>query len=111
MAETKSGTTGYLRRDSSAALGTIVAPASNTKGIRVTAISLYTPINEPIRVMIKQTAPTSAADPAAVTLAMKNLNAGIAAAMPVVIPPGWGLYEQYNAAAVSGVEVAYEVLT
>ena len=111
MAETKSGTAGYFRGDTSAALGTIVAPASNTKGIRVTAISLYMPVNDQIRVMIKQTAPTSAVDAAAVTLAMKSINAGIATAMPVVIPPGWGLYEQCSVASVAQVHVAYEVLT
>ena len=97
-------------------LETIVAPASNTKGIKIFgafATDNTGTISATTRVMAKASAPTSATDVAANTLAVSgNTTIGMSATgFPVVLPPGVGLYAQSspgNANASYGVE--YEVL-
>ena len=100
-----------------ATLQTIVAPASNTKGVIVLGAwvednnEVY--VNNLIRIMAKSTAPTGSNDTAANTLAINGSGTAphLGVALPVVLPPGVGLYAQatvLNANGAYGAE--YEVL-
>lgn len=110
------GTTAYHRNSNTAALQTIVAPASNTKGIIVLAAAAQFNVASanPIRIMHKATAPATLDDTTAKTILLHagSLNANGAAQMPYLIPAGDGLYEQTGTSAdVSKVSVVYTVLT
>ena len=111
-------TTPYFRSSVSAALNTVVAPAANTAGVRV--LRGYIETNAAtaiIRLMMKQTAPTSIGDTTAITLekftGTANAGGGVGKSweQEFIVPAGWGLYEQSNDAAnASGAEFGYTVL-
>ncbi len=96
-----------------AALQTIVAPASNTKGIIVygawasNSVGMGTQLT---RVMAKSSTPTAANDANANTLAVSGngLPGSVGQAFPIVLPAGVGLYAQClvgNVNAGYGVEI------
>ena len=109
----KLGGTAYYRNTISAALGTIVAPAANTKGIRVryACVKSYSDVT---RLMAKAAAPANITEgveilSAVVSTAGTNINAVLQ--NEKIIPPGLGLYEQSaNVVQESFVSVDYEVL-
>ncbi len=111
------GSTAYYRNSSSAALNTIVAPASNTNGIKITSVGLKSN-GTGINVMVKESAPTSYSDGRSVIYqdragSSANYNALSTAivAMPILVPAGVGLYEQCQSSGTpSAVFLSYEVL-
>ena len=95
------------------ALQTIVAPASNTKGVRILgAFAWGFSTGLVSRVMAKASAPVSALDTAALTLAMNGSVGGTGSLFnEVVLPPGIGIYAQKeDANGSSGFALNYEVL-
>lgn len=99
-------------------LQTLIAPASNTKGVIIYAAWIYYgPGNG--RLMSKASAPTAWNDAAARTISV-GANEGASArpmftgavALPVVIPPGEGLYFQgsSSATAANAIDVNAEIL-
>jgi len=106
----------YYRLSTSIALNTIVAPASNTRGIIVHTALLSPGTNLAQRLMTKQTDPSAWNDTGALTiLAAFVPSTGVPASgtnlsRPVFIPPGWGLYEQPSGANTAMADVCYEVL-
>ncbi len=108
--------TPYFRLSSSAALNTIVTPAANTAGVRVSRGYISSSNQVRARLMMKQTAPTSWNDSAAVTLAMADSAAGVQFPLmwdnEFIVPAGWGLYEQGEGAGnFTSVSFGYEVLS
>ena len=101
--------TGFFYVGADVALQTIVAPAANTKGIVVTAAHAF-PRNDGTRsrVMAKTSAPASVTDTSALTLAHSILLLNGAGqffggiALPIVLPPGVGLYAQKDDVNVAG---------
>mgnify|MGYP001615637894 CR=1 FL=1 len=109
----KIGGTAYYRFSISIALNTIVAPAANTKGIRVryARVQAYSGVT---RLMAKTSAPADVTDGVEILgAAVTGSVANIYVVLPdeKIIPPGFGLYEQSNNGAQEGiVSVDYEVL-
>ena len=105
------GTTAYNRWSTSAALNTVLAPASNLAGVVVVSVGL--PVGaDGIRFMAKTSAPSSFSDTTALEIATrKNSTSAFQLALPLLIPAGYGLYEQADGAGGnSGVFVGFTVL-
>ncbi len=102
----------YVRNSASAALGTIVAPASNVNGIRFLRAVISVAGAENVRIMAKSSAPAGWADATANTLLAGCEAAGsIVTDNPILIPAGLGLYEQAGGGAiVTRVFAEYQVL-
>lgn len=105
----------YHRHSGSAALNTIVAPASNTAGVEVYGAFVMNSAGamERTRVMAKDSAPASVDDTTANTLAIAVMAYPIIGAhrFPIKLPIGMGLYEQSSSAAgASTASVTYRVL-
>ena len=107
-----SKTTSFRRESASAALDTIVTPAANTAGIYISYACVGN-VTDSMRLMIKTSAPATWADGAAIVVAPKN---GTSAKVSnqirgVIVPAGYGLYAQADAAGGStSVEVTYALL-
>ncbi len=105
--------TGYRRNSISSALNTIVAPAANTAGVRVSYASLSA-YDHDVRMMIKQSAPATYQDGTA--LLNSEINAVSAERTnyrtdEFIVPAGFGIYEQASGATnLTSVELAYQVL-
>lgn len=106
--------TGYWRLSASAALNTIVTPAANINGVKITAYSLYS-YNAHVRLIAKTAAPATWDDGIGLfyhytdTAAAARVKNGTN--LPIIIPPGFGLYEMADTAgSVSGCGIAHEVL-
>lgn len=110
----KSLSVGYYRESATAALGTIVAPASNTAGVEVYAAFVMHGTNgQTCRVMAKTTAPANALDATANTLATALAGYSVigSSGFPFLLPAGMGLYEQSSGAAANSlVAVNYRIL-
>ena len=114
----KQVTPAFLTGDLSALI-TVVAPASNTKGVRVMAAGVWINTNtHTARVMWKSSSPASALDAAAGTLAVSAGFTGgplralmQSVALPCLLPPGIGIYAQSNGVdAAQGYFVDHEVI-
>ncbi len=108
-------TTPYHRWSASAALNTVVPPASNIAGIVVGPGYLHTQGGGTYaRLMAKASAPASIDDATALTLHAHAANDVYSKSWDgfLIVPPGLGLYEQNSSAAGnSGCDFGYEVLT
>lgn len=113
-----SAVSSYIRRSISVALNTIVAPASNVRGIWVlSAWAASAGAAEVTRIMHQSSAPASIDDTNAVTLVYVGGGGGTGfvpnggVALPYFLPAGQGLYEQSAAGGASSfVAVSYTVL-
>jgi len=110
------GATPYFRESSSSALNTILAPASNTNGVLITAVWAWA-WGTSLRIMAKASAPTAWNDPAAIPLVTVSAasstapaESGGSIAVPIIVPAGLGLYEQAAGIYWGAVSMAYEVL-
>ena len=98
-------------------LQTLVAPASNTNGIRINAVWIYHAPAPGGRLMSKSSAPLAWDDATAKTIACganettyasQYFSGGVG--LPVIVPPGDGLYYQGSGAGASYLNVNAEVL-
>lgn len=103
--------TAYRRGSSSAALNTIVTPAANINGVKITALTLSKVVAGEMRCMIKQSAPASYDDGIGIAFDIGTGDLDNLVSLPLLVPAGWGLYEQASSAANgSTIDIAYEVL-
>mgnify|MGYP001568156797 CR=1 FL=1 len=105
----KLGPSFYHRRDTSAGVNTIVAPAANTKGIRVSFVELYNSGATATAVLAKATTPTAYDDSGAQVI-LEGLAVVSVRDDEFVIPPGIGLFDASNAVGLNFVAVSYEVI-
>ena len=105
------GVSTYFRWSAVAALGTIVTPAANTSGVRVSFAQAACNAGTHHRIMTKASAPTGFGDAGAGTVVFALTGTSGIRAGEFVIPPGIGLYEQpFDAAANTLAAINYEVL-
>lgn len=91
-----------------AVLQTLIAPASNTKGIQINMVAIYKGPGPGGRIMSKASAPSAWNDATARTI-FAGANEGTSAnqeisskvALPILVPPGEGVYFQASAAGVA----------
>lgn len=104
---------GYIRNSISAAVNTIVAPASNLYGVRVDGVFLQCETGFSIRAMARSSAP-GAVFATGLTLGMiRNVGAIGNGWMtyPLIVPAGLGIYEMSNDGVNSSVcTVDYKIL-
>jgi hypothetical protein len=105
------GTSTYYRSSASAALNTILAPASNVNGVVIVSAALHGAADA-IRMMAKSSAPSSFSDTSAMEIATRMSTAvGGFVSMPLLVQAGLGLYEQANGTGgVTGVNMGYTIL-
>lgn len=108
------GGTIYLRNSASAALGTVLAPGSNTNGAIIQSCSVGVNGSDGVRVMLKASAPSGWNDAAAKGVLMLKLvtsNGNAVLPYSVYVPAGLGIYEQaQGAGATTNVDMVVKVL-
>lgn len=97
---TLSGTAAYERNSASAALGTIVAPATNVNGVRIN-LGWVTANGIDSRLMIATAAPGTWQDGACVLFHRSGSSSADCLSFPVLVPAGYGIYEQASGAGVA----------
>lgn len=110
------GETSYNRYSASSAMNTIVTPAANINGIRLTSVTLYNAVSAFSSLLFKTSAPTGFNDGNVIGYSYAYEAGGvqrshILTVMPVVIPAGYGLYEGSNSASnITAVSLTYDLL-
>ena len=105
------GAVSYGRYSASSTLNTILSPASNVNGciVYMTLAGVYSGV---VSIMAKQTAPTGPLDTGAIYLDSNwSMNRISKTTLPLLVPAGFGLYEQSNTTSYSSqAQLVYKVL-
>ena len=102
--------TGYFRQSASAALTAIVSPVTNENGIILYTLNIVAGGATFLRLMFKDSAPTGWNDNTAFGIATSSSDAWIQVPLPVLIPPGFGLYEQSSGAVLTTIDIVYKII-